>query len=62
MVLERVRKCPLVYPVYIPYVRCLYPMGEAPGGGVMPHLGTTQGPVMPHLGTTQGPVMPHPGM
>ena len=34
MVLERVRKCPLVYPVYIPYVRCLYPMGEAPGGGV----------------------------
>ena len=54
MVLERVRKCPLVYPVYIPYVRCLYPMGEAPGGGVMPHLGTTQGPVMPHLGTTRG--------
>ena len=40
MVLERVRKCPLVY---TPYVRCLYPMGEAPGGGVMPHLGTTRG-------------------
>ena len=40
MVLERVRKCPLVYPimsaVYIPYVRCLYPIGEAPGGGVRP--------------------------
>ena len=31
MVLERVRKCPLVYPVlsalYIIYARCLYPMG-----------------------------------
>ena len=31
MVLERVRKCPLVYPIvsaaYIPYVRCIYPKG-----------------------------------
>ena len=30
MVLERVRKCPLVYPIVsavsIPYVRCLYPL------------------------------------
>ena len=52
MVLERVRKCPLVY---TPYVRCLYPMGEAPGGGV--RLLSDAPP-----GDDQGPVMPHPGM
>ena len=55
MVLERVRKCPLVYPivsaVYIPYVRSLYPIGDAPGA---PHLGPALGPVMPQVRRTWG--------
>ena len=52
MVLERVRKCPLVYPivsaVYIPYVRSLYPIGDAPGA---PHPPRTPGYRIYYIGS-----------